>query len=144
MTPSAASEMTVLGFDFGQQRIGVAVGQTVTRTASPLQTLRARAGQPDWSAVQQLIRAWQPTKLVIGMPSTADGALHPMAAPIKRFGQRLHGRFGLPVEYIDERLSSHAAGELTGGDQARTDAVAATLILETWLNISSTRQLQQH
>jgi putative holliday junction resolvase len=140
MTLTAARDITVLGFDFGQHRIGVAVGQTVTRTASPLQTLRVRAGQPDWTAVQQLIRTWQPTKLVVGLPSHPDGAPHPLAAPIKRFGQRLHGRFGLPVEYIDERLSSHAADELTDGDLAQTDAVAASLILETWLNNSPTRQ----
>ncbi len=130
-TPSAES---VLGFDYGQRRIGVAVGQTITRTATPLKTLPARAGQPDWAQVSALIAAWQPARLVIGLPSTADGAPHPLAAAITRFGRRLQGRFGLAVEYIDERLSSHEALALCRDGAHEVDAMAARLILETWLN----------
>ncbi|MEN9727729.1 MAG: hypothetical protein RL434_2095 [Pseudomonadota bacterium] len=124
---------TVLGFDYGERRIGVAVGQTLTRTANPLRVLPAHAGQPDWAEVQRLIETWRPTRLVVGLPSTADGAPHPVAEAIKRFGRRLHGRFGLGVEYVDERLSSHEAAALCGNDPAQLDAVAAGLILETWL-----------
>jgi putative Holliday junction resolvase len=132
--PSSAAAM-VLGFDYGERRIGVAVGQTVTRTASPLKTLPARGGQPDWRAVKTLIEAWQPARLVVGLPSTADGAPHPLADAIARFGRRLHGRFGLPVDFIDERLSSHEAAARCRNGRQEIDAMAASLILETWLNI---------
>lgn len=126
---------TVLGFDYGQRRIGVAVGQTITRTATPLETLPARAGQPDWALVGKLIATWRPARLVVGLPATADGAPHPLAAAIARFGRRLQGRFGLVVEYIDERLSSHEAAALCRGSAQDVDAMAARLILETWLNL---------
>ncbi|MGD9602005.1 MAG: Holliday junction resolvase RuvX [Gammaproteobacteria bacterium] len=130
---SASPDSTVLGFDYGEKRIGVAVGQTVTRTATALCTLPARAGQPDWVRVQALLDTWRPECVVIGLPGTADGAPHPLAAAIRRFGRRLHGRFGLAVEYVDERLSSHEAAARCAGDPARIDAIAASLILETWL-----------
>jgi len=130
---TAGDDETVLGFDYGERRIGIAVGQTVTRTATPLKILPARHGQPDWVQVADLIRAWQPARLVVGQPTTADGAPHPLASAIGRFGRRLHGRFGLPVNYIDERLSSHEAAARCVGDARMIDAVAASLILETWL-----------
>lgn len=139
---AAPTAETVLGFDFGERRIGVAVGQTVTRTATPLVTLTARAGQPDWTALERLIRDWQPTRLVVGLPSTADGVPHPLAAAITRFGRRLHGRFGLPVAYIDERLSSHLAATHCAGDRQVLDAIAAALILETWLTTPQPRTEQ--
>lgn len=129
--PSAIE--TVLGFDYGERRIGVAVGQTLTRTANPLRVLPAHAGQPDWDEVRRLIETWRPTRLIVGLPSTADGAPHPVAEAIRRFGRRLQGRFGLAVEYVDERLSSHEAAGLCGNDPSHLDAVAAGLILETWL-----------
>jgi len=124
---------TALGFDYGERRIGVAVGQTVTRTASPLTTLKARDGQPDWSAVKRLVDEWRPDVLVVGRPSTADGAPHALAAAIERFARRLTGRFGLAVEFIDERLSSHAAADDARGSRHGLDAHAAALILESWL-----------
>lgn len=132
MNPAPA-DATVLGFDYGERRIGVAVGQTVTRTATPLCTLDARAGQPDWAQVESLLAAWQPAYVVIGMPSTADGAPHALTEAVRRFGRRLHGRFGLTVEYVDEQLSSHEAAALCRGRGAEIDAIAARLILETWL-----------
>jgi putative holliday junction resolvase len=122
---------TALGFDYGIARIGVAVGQTLTKTATPLKTLPARDGQPDWAVIKALLTEWRPDCLIVGLPSTADGQPHRLAAAIKRFGQRLHGRFGLPVIYIDERLSSYAAATPRGDT---LDAVAARVILETWLN----------
>ena len=128
------SAITALGFDFGQTRIGVAIGQSISRTASPLATLTARAGQPDWTEIQRLISEWRPDLLIVGRPTTADGAPHPLAPAIERFAGRLQGRFGLPIEYVDERLSSHEALSARRSRRATLDAVAARLILETWLN----------
>ena len=124
---------TALGFDYGERRIGIAVGQTVTRTASPLATIAARGGQPDWPAVKRLVDDWRPDCLVVGMPTTADGTAHALAAAIARFARRLEGRFGLKVEFVDERLSSHAAAARAREDRHGVDAHAAAVILETWL-----------
>lgn len=131
MSPAGPAE-TVLGFDYGERRIGVAIGQTVSRTASPLRTLPAKSGQPDWSVLAKLLAEWKPDRAVVGLPTTADGAPHPVAEAARRFARRLHGRFGLPVVFVDERLSSHAAAERTR-DADELDAMAACVILETWL-----------
>lgn len=132
MSAPAGAPLTVIGFDYGRRRIGVAIGQTVTGTASPLTTLPAHEGQPDWTRLRALLDEWRPDCAVVGLPVTADGAPHPLAEAIARFGRRLHGRFGLAVEYIDETLSSHEAAAL-GGRDAALDALAAQLLLETWL-----------
>lgn len=124
---------TALGFDYGEKRIGVAVGQTVTRTASPLVTLPARHGQPDWLVLGKLIDDWRPDCLVVGLPSTNEGGVHPLASAIERFAGRLEGRYHRPVAFIDERLSSHAAAALRRGTRHTLDALAAQQILETWL-----------
>jgi len=131
---SARAPQTALGFDYGEKRIGVAVGQTVTRTASPLTTLPAKHGQPDWVVLGRLIAEWQPDCLVLGMPATADGQPHPMAEPNARFGRRLTGRYNTVVLFIDERLSSYAAEDLARRSGRGLDAHAAQQILETWLN----------
>jgi putative Holliday junction resolvase len=131
VSPDGPDE-TVLGFDYGERRIGVAVGQTVSRTASPLRTLPAKSGQPDWVVVAKLLAEWKPNRAVVGLPTTADGAPHPVVEAARRFARRLHGRFGLPVVFVDERLSSHAAAERTR-DVDALDAMAACVILETWL-----------
>lgn len=125
------SERIILAFDFGDKRIGVAVGQTISRTASPLATLKARGGRPDWAAIARLIENWTPNILLVGLPSHADGSPHRLAPAIERFARRLHGRFRLPVQFIDERLSSVEADHRRAHDR---DAVAAQVILETWLN----------
>ncbi|MCF6217343.1 MAG: Holliday junction resolvase RuvX [Gammaproteobacteria bacterium] len=132
-------ESTVLGFDYGRRRIGVAVGQTITHTSSPLATIQADQGKPDWHAVQALINEWQPTVFVVGMPKNMDGSAHQLTATITRFGNQLHGRYGLPVHYIDERLSSREAERSLMPGQAKKDKgvidrVAAQLILQTWLD----------
>lgn len=123
----------MLGFDYGERRIGVAVGQTLTRTAQALVTLKTRDGQPDWDAIRRVIDAWRPTQLVLGMPYNEDGVAHPQAAPIARFARRLAGRFQLPIAFVDERLSSYAAAEDPESRRVGLDAVAARMILETWL-----------
>lgn len=132
MSAPAGAPLTVIGFDYGRRRIGVAIGQTVTGTATPLTTLNAHEGQPDWARVRALLDEWRPDCAVIGLPGSGDGAPHPLADAITRFGRRLHGRFGLAVEYVDETLSSHEAAAL-GARNAALDALAARLLLETWL-----------
>ena len=102
---------TIIGFDFGTKSIGVAVGQSVTGTASPLSALKAKDGIPNWDAIEQLFKEWQPERLVVGLPLNMDGSEQPLTQRAKKFGNRLHGRFGLPVSFQDERLTSTAARE---------------------------------
>lgn len=128
----------VLGFDYGVRRIGVAVGQMVTRTATPLRTLPTRDERPDWDAIGQLIREWQPESLVVGLPYQMDDTEAPVAARARRFARQLEGRYRLPVFLADERLTTREAQRQLGRDARRdalrVDAVAARLILETWLS----------
>lgn len=137
----AAAPATLLGFDFGRRRIGVAVGETLTGTARALRTVAARDGEPDWEAVSELIHTWRPDALVVGVPLHLDGAPQPMTAAAQRFARRLEGRYRLPVHRVDERLSSDearrelAARGIAGrAARGRVDPVAARLILETWFN----------
>ncbi|HID48713.1 MAG TPA: Holliday junction resolvase RuvX [Chromatiales bacterium] len=130
---------TLLGFDYGTVRIGVALGQTVTGTAKPLTTLACRNGQPDWTAIGRLIAEWQPRRLVVGLPLQLDASEQEMTGRARRFGNQLKGRYNLPVEMVDERLTSREAeAELAakGGkfDKAGIDALAAALILQSWLD----------
>ncbi len=125
---------TVLGFDFGRHRIGVAVGQAVTATAHPLVTLKAQRQAPDWKAITALLEEWQPDLLVVGVPYHADGSANAITTEALRFSRRLHGRYRLPVETMDERLSSWEAGQHRDDnqDRDRIDKMAAALILESW------------
>jgi putative Holliday junction resolvase len=131
----------VLGFDYGRKRIGVAVGQALTGTATPLTTIRCRGERPDWQVIARLIETWKPDALVVGEPSAPPGVFHPIAQAARRFGNQLRGRYGLPVYWIDERLSSHAAERALRAVRRRddevVDSVAAGIILETWLNQQS-------
>jgi putative holliday junction resolvase len=129
---------TLLGFDYGLRRIGVAVGQTVTGTANPLTTLRARNGVPDWDAVRALVEEWRPVAAVVGVPRHADGSDNALTPRATRFARQLEGRFGLSVHQVDERLSSHAAGQALEREGRRhtaedIDSMAAARILEDWL-----------
>jgi putative Holliday junction resolvase len=134
----------LLAFDFGLRRIGVAVGQTTTNSANAAGTLPANGGKPDWTAVLACVREWAPTRLLVGLPYNMDGSETSTTAPCRAFGEELSRRCGLPVEFVDERLTSTAAyDELRDarrtGVRARRirrediDANAARLILETWL-----------
>lgn len=130
---------SLLAFDYGLRRIGVAVGSSITQTASPLPPLLAKDGQPDWVQVQKLIQEWKPARLVVGMPLNLDDTEQPLSLAARKFAGRLHGRFGLPVDHIDERLSTKAArAELfeRGGykelQKKSVDSRAACLILEGW------------
>lgn len=133
----SAPIQTLLGFDFGTQRIGVAVGQRITGTATALTTLNARNGQPDWGHVEKLLHTWQPQALVVGLPLAMDGSHTDSTAAAERFSRRLHGRFNLPVYLCDERLSSHAAehwGEARSTRANGLDAASAQIILQDWLD----------
>jgi len=126
----------ILGFDYGERRIGIAVGEHLTRTARPLTTLTSHDGKPDWTAIHHLLEEWRPARLVVGLPLHLDGKEQPMTDRARRFGNQLHGRFGLPVSYADERLTSAEATRLLTGkgrDKAAIDKVAAQLILQSWL-----------
>lgn len=130
---------TVLAFDYGLKFIGIAVGQSVTRTASPLAGVSAREGVPDWPAIEKLVKEWRPSLLVVGLPLNMDGSVSPLAARAEKFSRQLHGRLKLPVETMDERLSSfEARGEILRGNRSRdfkkhnVDGLSARLILESW------------
>lgn len=130
---------TCLGFDFGERHIGVAVGQTVTASASPVTTLAARHGKPDWSELDRLVDQWRPRALVVGLPCRDDGSDYPVAEGARRFARRLHGRYGLPAHLTDERLTSVAAERHLGkklgrrGDYRAVDSLAASILLQAWL-----------
>jgi len=122
----------LMGFDFGTGKIGVAVGQTVTRTASALAVIRARDGKPDWDQLDTLVAEWQPQLFVVGLPLNMDDSISEMAEAAKRFGRRLEGRYQTPFSMMDERLTSFEARETATEDEI--DAIAARLILESFMN----------
>lgn len=135
------NNITVMGFDFGMRHIGIAVGQTITRTAEALTSVSAQQGIPDWKEIEKLIAEWKPDALVVGLPLNMDGTEQPITLHARRFVQKLKGRFHLPVYDEDERLSTVEAREKIfsqGGYRALTkkaiDSMAAKLILESWLN----------
>lgn len=135
---------TILAFDFGQRRIGVACGQTFTGTANPLTTVQHLANQPDWQAIRQLLAEWQPQQLVVGLPIRHDGSDSPITKAARAFAHELQQRSELPVSLHNETLSSNAASEVlreqrqSGQRKKRLqkediDQIAATLILQSWL-----------
>nr|VFJ97879.1 MAG: putative holliday junction resolvase [Candidatus Kentron sp. LFY]VFK00481.1 MAG: putative holliday junction resolvase [Candidatus Kentron sp. LFY]VFK19224.1 MAG: putative holliday junction resolvase [Candidatus Kentron sp. LFY] len=129
--------VTLLGFDPGSKRIGVAVGQTLTETANPLGTVAVRGNTPDWEAIDGLVTAWEPDGLVVGLPLNMDGTEQTMTRTARRFCNQLAHRYGLPVYGADERLSTREAkGRLfsEGRLHAEDDSVAAQIILETWFS----------
>lgn len=131
----------LLGFDFGMKRIGVAVGQTLIKTARPLGVLAAQQGVPRWNDVAKYIKEWQPDALVVGVPLNMDGTEQPLTQHAKQFADALAEHFQLPVFGMDERLTSVAVKEklfTEGGYKAlknsQIDSMAAQLILQNWLN----------
>ncbi|MES9946571.1 MAG: Holliday junction resolvase RuvX [gamma proteobacterium symbiont of Ctena orbiculata] len=128
---------TLLGFDYGSRKIGVAVGQTVTGTATALETLHLVNHRPDWERIESLINEWRPQALVVGLPLDVDDSETDATQPALRFSRQLEGRFHIKVYLADERFSSFEARDRLGHKAKRLedyDAVAAKLILETWLN----------
>lgn len=139
-TPSSKPK-TLLSFDYGIKNIGVAIGQTLTASARALCQLKARDGIPNWDEIAALLTEWQPDLVLVGLPLNMDGSDSELCPRARKFGNRIHGRFGVPVHMVDERLSSFAAkGEhLAGGGSDHykhdpVDAIAARIILQDWLN----------
>jgi len=136
---SVKKMLQVIAFDFGLARIGVAVGQSITSTASPLETIKAKNGVPDWNIIEKLLKEWQPQLLLVGEPFNMDESDQAITKRARKFANQLHGRFGLKTEMMDERLSSAAAREEIfeyGGykklKKTQIDSIAAALILESW------------
>lgn len=142
MPDSPASTITsVIGFDYGARRIGLATGQTITGTATPLKTIAQVQGNPDWAAIGQEIAQWKPQALVVGMPFYTDGSANRMTERVKQFSYELGKRFGLPVFEIDESLSSMQAEQALKRDMKigqhnkhEIDRMAAAIILQRWLD----------
>jgi putative Holliday junction resolvase len=130
---------TLLGFDFGIKRIGIAVGQSITGTATALCTINTRHGKPDWDRICGLIEHWRPDALVVGLPLHDDGSDSNLSKAARRFAQQLENRYRLPVHPMDERLSSHAAKQFMRQSTSKqeVDAVAAMIILQNWLEIQA-------
>ena len=126
---SPTAHQSFLAFDFGTKRVGVASGNTVTRSAQPLRTI-AETGDARFGAIGRLVAEWKPDALVVGVPYHPDGAAHDNTERAKRFARQLHGRFRLPVHEVDERYTTteaHASGA------ADVDAASAAIILEQYL-----------
>lgn len=133
-------EAVYLGFDFGFKRIGVAVGQHLTKSATPLSTIPATEGTPDWAKLDVIVKKWRPKALIVGLPTQIDGSKLYVTKPAKKFAKLLQTRFNLPVHLVDERLTTiEARAQLfeSGGykklKKSEIDSLAATIILEQWL-----------
>ena len=134
---------TVIGFDFGKRWIGVAVGQTLTGQARPLKAVKSG----DWEAIGRLIDDWQPQKLIVGLPLNMKGETQAMSAAAERFGRQLEGRYAIPAEMIDERLTTREAYLMAiegDGKKSKTDidCLSATLITESWLREQAASSLR--
>lgn len=131
---------SLLAFDYGTKNIGVASGQTITRSANALPPLKAKDGVPDWNQIEKLLIDWKPDLVLVGLPLNMDETESELSARARKFANRIHGRFGYKVELVDERLTSFAAkGEIMDRGGSRdyknhpVDSIAARLILESWL-----------
>lgn len=134
---------TIIAFDFGLQRTGIAVGNTLTGSASPECTLQSQNEQPNWQAISDLFNEWKPNQLVVGMPIELDGSENPLKKRIDRFCNQLNGRYNLPVDQENEQFTSiEAAGRLKQLRQSGrkkkvskedVDKIAASIILENWM-----------
>lgn len=122
---------TILAFDFGLKRIGVAIGNTMICQAKPLSVITATANEPKFAAIDSLIKEWGASRIVVGLPSHPDGTEHEMSARCRRFANQVHGRFKLPVELVDERYSSAVIAAKRG---EVIDDRAAAIILQQYFD----------
>lgn len=142
-------QRTILGFDFGTKRIGIAIGQEVTGTVNPLTTVSAIKHKPDWDSISKIITEWQPDLLVVGLPLHMDGTEQEMTQAARRFSNQLNGRYQIPIALMDERLSSNEAESIIKEqsssrdslfpDKAQIDMISAQLILESWMSQNDTQ-----
>ena len=149
MTDPGGGAQTLLAFDVGARRIGVAVGNTISLSAGEVGVLDVHATGPDWPALDRWVREWRPQRLVVGDPATLDGGDQPIRALARGFARTVAARYALPVEQVDERTSSieaaqrFAAGRAAGARKrhqaAQLDALAAVVILERWLTEPQSR-----
>jgi len=128
----------VLGFDFGDKRIGIASGQTISCNATPLTTLSAINNKPDWKGIEKIIAEWQPDALIIGLPLYLDGSKSDMTDRAEKFSRQLEGRFHLPIFTHNEALSSFEAEQFlqtkkTQHNKPDIDKIAAAIIVQSWL-----------
>ena len=132
--------VTVMSFDYGTEKIGIAIGQSISSTTKPLSIIRAKDGVPNWLQIASLIENWNPNFFVVGLPFNIDGSNSQLLQRALKFANRLNGRFNIPTFGIDERLSSKAAKEKYKDENRRStvgrkiDDVAAQIILETWFS----------
>lgn len=129
---------TVIGFDFGTVWTGIAIGLTLTTQARPLNAIKSINQKPNWQAIDNLLKEWQPQKLIVGLPSSMIENHHPMTDKVLKFSRQLEGRFKIPVELIDERLTTREAYEIAieskkHKTKQEIDSIAAMLITESWL-----------
>jgi putative Holliday junction resolvase len=130
----------VLGFDFGMKYIGVAVGQSLTQSATPITSLLARDGIPNWQEIENMIQNWRPHALIVGIPLNMDSTEQPITFAARKFANRLEVRFKLPVYRVDERLSTWEAKHRIGPKKNKkqqikeVNAMAAVVLVEQWLN----------
>jgi len=122
-------KQTFLAFDYGTKRIGVAIGNSEIRQAQPLKTIHNKSLDDTFGAIQKIVKEWEVSLFVVGLPTHPDGAEHEMTKRAKRFGNQLHGRLNLPVEWVDERYTSAVVDD----QQGDIDSQAAVLILEQYL-----------
>ncbi len=130
----------VLGFDFGLSKIGVAIGQVITKTASPLTILKANKGTPNWHDIEKIIEEWGVDTLIVGLPLNMDNTEQPITKKARQFGAQLKQQFKLPVYFVDERLTTIAAkadmhNTIAGKKRFdHADGHSARLIVESWLD----------
>ncbi|KAF0808373.1 endonuclease, Holliday junction resolvase [Alcanivorax xiamenensis] len=128
--------MILLAFDYGTRKIGVASGNALIGTASPLPALPCKNEQPDWQQMAALLDEWRPERVVVGLPLNMDGSESHSSERARKFARRIQGRFGLKVYMVDERLSTREARERTAtrGPDPKVDSMAAVVIAEGYLN----------
>ncbi len=131
---------TVLGFDYGERRIGIATGQTISQSAAPLITLNAINQKPDWSSIEKIINEWKPDALIVGIPRYLNGDASDMTEKAERFCRQLEGRFRLPIYTVNESLSSSEAEQrlkqtrkIDQHNKHEIDKMAAAIIVQRWL-----------
>lgn len=143
----AAQDETYLGFDFGDRNIGVAVGQRITRGATALETIRVHSQDAKWRAITRLVETWRPAGFVVGLSYQLDGTENTITQPTLRFCRQLEGRYLLPVYVVDEAYTTLESRDVFYGHRLKKsssfvdhkDAIAAQLILQTWLRDTAPR-----